>query len=198
MLLAGSAGGWFSSLTPSDADRAALQLESYNDYDYRPLYRVGNCFEPAGGVLDASCLALAAGKTNLLLWGDSLAAHYYHGLRAETDPQTTNILQATQAACMPTFNAATQGTAACRDFAAQMDGFFGYSQTRPRHPLRRLAGIFPPAAVRRHDRRPQADDRKAERIRHIRGAARPGRAVQVQAAVDADARASAAGRAASR
>ncbi len=124
VLLAGSAGGWFSSLIPSDADRAALQLESYNDYDYRPLYRVGNCFEPAGGVLDASCLALAAGKTNLLLWGDSLAAHYYHGLRAETDPQTTNILQATQAACMPTFNAATQGTAACRDFAAQMDGFF--------------------------------------------------------------------------
>jgi hypothetical protein len=36
----------------------------------------------------------------------------------------TNILQATQAACMPTFNAAAQGTAACRDFATQMDGFF--------------------------------------------------------------------------
>src|SRR5580704_8284058 len=53
VLLAGSAGGWFSSRTPSDADRAALQLESYNDFDYRPLYRVGSCFEPAGGVLDA-------------------------------------------------------------------------------------------------------------------------------------------------
>jgi hypothetical protein len=124
VLLAGSAGGWFSSLIPSDADRAALQLESYNDYDYRPLYRVGSCFEPAGGVLDASCLALAPGKTNLLLWGDSLAAHYFHGLRAATDPQTTNILQATQAACMPTFNASAQGTAACRDFATQMDSFF--------------------------------------------------------------------------
>jgi peptidoglycan/LPS O-acetylase OafA/YrhL len=124
VLLAGSAGGWFSSRTPSDADRAALQLESYNDFDYRPLYRVGSCFEPAGGVLDASCLALAPGKTNLLLWGDSLAAHYFHGLRAATDPQTTNILQATQAACMPTFNASAQGTAACRDFATQMDSFF--------------------------------------------------------------------------
>jgi peptidoglycan/LPS O-acetylase OafA/YrhL len=128
VLLAGSAGGWFSSLIPSDADRAALQLESYNDYDYRPLYRVGSCFEPAGGVLDESCLALAPGKTNLLLWGDSLAAHYFHGLRAVTDPQTTNILQATQAACMPTFNAAAQGTAACRDFATQMEGFFARSK----------------------------------------------------------------------
>jgi len=124
VLLVGSAGGWFSSLIPSDADRAALQLESYNDYDYRPLYRVGSCFEPAGGVLDGSCLALAHGKTNLLLWGDSLAAHYFHGFRAAVDPQTTNILQATQAACMPTFNAAAQGTVACRDFATRMEGFF--------------------------------------------------------------------------
>ncbi len=124
VLLAGSAGGWFSSLIPSDADRAALQLESYNDYDYRPLYRVGSCFEPAGGVLDESCLALAPGKTNVLLWGDSLAAHYFHGLSRIADPQSQNILQATQAACMPTFNAAAQGTAACRDFATQMDSFF--------------------------------------------------------------------------
>jgi hypothetical protein len=42
-----------------------------------------------------------------------------------TDPQAVNILQATQAACMPTFNAAAQSNASCRRFAAQMVAFFG-------------------------------------------------------------------------
>ena len=124
LLLAGSAFGIALSRTPSDADRAALQLESYNAYNYQPLYRSGDCFTPARGVFGDSCLALAAGKTNWLLWGDSLAAHYFHGLRKATDPQAVNILQATQAACMPTLNAAAQGNASCRGFAAQMDGFF--------------------------------------------------------------------------
>jgi peptidoglycan/LPS O-acetylase OafA/YrhL len=125
VLLAGGAGGIVASRTPSDADRAALQLESYNAYDYRPLYRSGVCFAPDGGVLGEDCLALASGKTNILLWGDSLAAHYFHGLQNVADPQTVNILQATQAACMPTFNAAAQGNASCRNFATQMDAFFG-------------------------------------------------------------------------
>jgi peptidoglycan/LPS O-acetylase OafA/YrhL len=124
VLLAGSAFGIVLSRTPSDADRAALQLESYNAYNYQPLYRFGSCFGPASGVFGDSCLSPVSGKTNVLLWGDSLAAHYFHGLTETTDPQTINILQATQAACMPTFNAAAQGNASCRSFAGQMDAFF--------------------------------------------------------------------------
>ncbi len=125
VLLAGSAGGIVLSRTPSDADRVALQLESYNTYNYQPLYRYGSCFAPVNGVFDDACLALATGKTNVLLWGDSLAAHYFHGLRETTDPQLVNILQATQAACMPTLNAAAQGNASCRGFATQMEAFVG-------------------------------------------------------------------------
>ncbi len=64
----------------------------------------------------------------MLLWGDSLAAHYFHGLRKTTDPQAVNIMQATQAACMPTFNAAAQGNAACRSLATQMEAFFAGSK----------------------------------------------------------------------
>jgi peptidoglycan/LPS O-acetylase OafA/YrhL len=124
VLLAGSVGGIVLSRTPSDADRIALQLESYNAYNYQPLYRFGSCFAPASGVFDNSCLGFLPDKTNVLLWGDSLAAHYFHGLAKTTDPQTINILQATQAACMPTFNAAAQGNAPCRSFAGQMDAFF--------------------------------------------------------------------------
>jgi hypothetical protein len=123
ILLAGSAGGFLVSRTPSDADRVALQLESYNAYDYQPLYRHGDCFAPSGGVFGDGCLRIAPDKTNVLLWGDSLAAHYLHGLSAAADPRATNILQATQPACMPTLTV-NQGIAFCRSFAGQMQAFF--------------------------------------------------------------------------
>ena len=123
ILLAGGYVGLSLSRTPSEADRAALALESFSAYDYQPLYRWGTCFTPDNGVFADYCLALAPGKSNWLLWGDSLAAHYFFGLRKVTDPQTVNILQADQAACMPTFNA-TLGHAACHELAGQMDRFF--------------------------------------------------------------------------
>jgi peptidoglycan/LPS O-acetylase OafA/YrhL len=124
LLLAGSAAGIVASQAPSSADRSALRLESYNTYDFQPTYRAGSCFAPEGDVLDAACLAPVSDKTNVLLWGDSLAAHYYHGLGAITDPQAVHILQATQPACMPTLNASAQGKASCRSLAAQMRAFF--------------------------------------------------------------------------
>jgi peptidoglycan/LPS O-acetylase OafA/YrhL len=128
LLLGGSAVGISISQTASDTDRAALQLESYNAYDYQPLYRSGSCFATGGEAFGAACLAPLSGKTNVLLWGDSLAAHYFHGLAGTTDPNAVNILQATQAACMPTLNAAAQGYAYCRSLAARMDRFFGDSK----------------------------------------------------------------------
>ena len=124
VLLAGSAGGIVVSQTPSDADRAALQLENYNAYNFQPAYRYRNCFAPVGDVFDDACLALVPGKSNVLLWGDSLAAHYFHGLSKTTDPQSLNILQATQMQCMPTLNAVAQGNGSCRSLAGQMDAFF--------------------------------------------------------------------------
>lgn len=123
LVLATSAAGIVVSRTPSDAEQTALHLESYTAYDYEALYRFGSCFSVPGNFA-AACLALAPGKTNVLLWGDSLAAHYFHGLSNTTDPQSVNILQATQPACMPTLNAGVQGTAECRNFAGQMQTFF--------------------------------------------------------------------------
>jgi peptidoglycan/LPS O-acetylase OafA/YrhL len=123
VLLAASASGILASRTLSDTDRAASQLEFYNTSDYQPPYRFGSCFAPANDAFGDDCLALAPGKTNVLLWGDSFAAHYFHGLAEATDPQAVNILQATKPACMPTFNAVAQGFASCRSFAAEMDVF---------------------------------------------------------------------------
>jgi peptidoglycan/LPS O-acetylase OafA/YrhL len=122
ILLAASVGGMLASRTPPDADLIALQL--YDSYKYRSLYRHGSCFVEGGNVFGEACLAIAPGKANVLLWGDSHAAHYYHGLSKSAGPQGVNVLQATQAACMPTFNAAAQGTVWCRSVALQMDAFF--------------------------------------------------------------------------
>jgi peptidoglycan/LPS O-acetylase OafA/YrhL len=127
-LLAGSVVGIVASQHPSEADRSASQLEAYNSYNYQPVFRSGSCFTQSFSTFDEKCLALAPGRTNVLLWGDSYAAQYFHGLRKSVDPQAVNILQATQAACMPTFAAASQGVASCRDFAARMDAFFAGSK----------------------------------------------------------------------
>jgi peptidoglycan/LPS O-acetylase OafA/YrhL len=125
VLLAGSAGGMFASRTPSEADRAAITLEAYDNYDVRPIYRAGSCFRYDGGAVDeASCLAAVAGKQNALLWGDSYAAQYYHGLSRAIDPERVNLLQADQAACMPTSSAERQGYPACHSFATHMSAYF--------------------------------------------------------------------------
>jgi peptidoglycan/LPS O-acetylase OafA/YrhL len=125
VLLAGSAGGMFASRAPSDADRAAIALEAYDNYDVRPVYRAGSCFRYDGGAVDeASCLAAVAGKQSALLWGDSYAAQYYHGLSRAIDPERVNLLQADQAACMPTSSAERQGYPACHSFATHMSAYF--------------------------------------------------------------------------
>lgn len=123
-LLVASAGGLIFSQTLSDADRHAIRLEAYNNYDMKPAYRSGICFAPPNGVFAESCLSPVAGKTNWLLWGDSFAAQYYPGLRLATGPLAVNLLQATQPACMPTLNAALQYEVSCREFAARMQEYF--------------------------------------------------------------------------
>ncbi|WP_315768330.1 MULTISPECIES: acyltransferase family protein [unclassified Bradyrhizobium] len=125
LLLVGTVAGLVFGSTSSEADRAAARLDAYNDYDMKPVYRYGTCFTTPDGRLGEACLAAVSGKTNLLLWGDSLAAHYYHGLNGSLDRQAVNIMQATQPSCMPTLSAETQALASCRAFAAQMRDYFG-------------------------------------------------------------------------
>ena len=105
----------------------------------------------------------------------------------------TKILQATQAACMPTFNAAAQGNASCRGFAEQMDGFL-----RNHKP----GLVILSADWLEYSRPPQFDGMIADlrqTIAKLKSKACPWCCSAPpcnsdQAAVDADARASAAGR----
>ncbi len=123
-LLVAGVGAFFLSSTSSEVDRAAAQLDAYNTYDVAALYRTGSCFSPTDGTFGEACVGFVAGKTNVLLWGDSLAAHYFYGLNRSVDSSKANIMQATQAACMPTLDAVAQGHASCRRSAAQMQAYF--------------------------------------------------------------------------
>ncbi len=94
-------------------------LAAYADYRDRKLFREGQCFvtsrDDDAGLDRPVCLALSAAKTNVLLMGDSHAAHLWSGLRA-TWPGV-NFLQATASGCAPVLDAtgARRCTAMMRD-----------------------------------------------------------------------------------
>lgn len=123
LLLASGAGILFGTAL-SGEDRNAARLDAYNDYGQLS-YRAGSCFRLTDAPFDdAQCLAEVAGKRNVLLWGDSYAAHYYRGLLALIGERPVNLMQATQAGCMPTFEAAARTGPECKYFAEHMAGYF--------------------------------------------------------------------------
>ena len=120
-----SGAGMIASRSLSELDRTAMKLDSYNTYSQRDAYRAGSCFRLTDAPLDeAQCMTPAPNKINILLWGDSYAAHYYPGLSRLLDRQTTNLMQATQAGCMPTFKPDPKDKIWCRYFAGVMTPWF--------------------------------------------------------------------------
>jgi peptidoglycan/LPS O-acetylase OafA/YrhL len=108
VLVLGSRGlpGRFSPQT----DRYAGYL-SYNPDTY---FRNGTCFISNRfryrDFPPATCLAISATKRNVLLMGDSHAAHLYYGLQHLMPG--INVLQATSSGCLPIVDPA--GTESCR------------------------------------------------------------------------------------
>lgn len=79
-----------------------------------PLFRTGTCFvTPEDPHFDRkTCLRLDPAKPNILLMGDSHAAHFWYGLdRVFSD---ANILQATASGCRPVLGGSVQGKDVCR------------------------------------------------------------------------------------
>ena len=94
-----AAKGWPDRFTPSQVVAA-----SYLDYQDSPVYRRGTCFidshiQQTSDFDHGSCLARSAIKPNVLLIGDSHAAHLWKAL-ADTYPNL-NFMQATASGCKP-------------------------------------------------------------------------------------------------
>ncbi|MSP95310.1 MAG: acyltransferase [Alphaproteobacteria bacterium] len=81
-----------------------VRMADFLGYDDAGPTRVGKCFvtSESRGFDPAQCLALATGKPNYLLVGDSHAAHLWFGLAA-VFPEV-NFLQATASGCKPVIN----------------------------------------------------------------------------------------------
>jgi peptidoglycan/LPS O-acetylase OafA/YrhL len=88
---------------PQRARGMAAELSSFN-YNYATEYRSGSCFIESGmGISEETfkeCVETRPGKQNVLLWGDSHAAHLYPGLIADITPDET-LTQITSSLCAP-------------------------------------------------------------------------------------------------
>jgi hypothetical protein len=96
MLLAGNG-------LPARFPPDVASVASYYSYARLKPYREGQCFitskENAGDFDSASCLGMANGRPNVLIVGDSHAAHLWSGIH-DTWP-SVHLLQATASGCKP-------------------------------------------------------------------------------------------------
>lgn len=103
----------------STAVAAAQNTPAYKYYNYR------TCFLETLQNVEAwqtqSCFITDGGNANALLWGDSFAAHYVHGLQANRAAWSHDILQYTAEGCAPVFGWNPLVAPNCMEFNAQVE-----------------------------------------------------------------------------
>lgn len=90
---------------PQRFAQAQLRLLRYNRQVVSPYYRERSCFlqlEDDFAKYDKiGCMTFAPDKTNVVLYGDSLAAHYAGSIRLYLDPRRFNLIQLNSGGCQP-------------------------------------------------------------------------------------------------
>jgi peptidoglycan/LPS O-acetylase OafA/YrhL len=99
----------------------AARIAAYGvRYPYAALFREGRCFlKPEQSLADydqAACFDIDPRRENVLLWGDSQAAHLLPGLSAWSARKDLHLLQATASICPPLFGVAIATRPHCRAF----------------------------------------------------------------------------------
>jgi peptidoglycan/LPS O-acetylase OafA/YrhL len=99
----------------------ASRIAGYGSgYLYPALLRDGTCFlRPEQGFADydrRECFTVDPRRENVLLWGDSMAAHYLTGLSALAARDGFNLLQATASSCPPLLGVEIIERPHCREF----------------------------------------------------------------------------------
>jgi peptidoglycan/LPS O-acetylase OafA/YrhL len=99
------AGGFAAQGFPTRYAQAEQRMLRYTIANMGPLYREHTCFlEPQESFASydiSACLTPVAGRINILLMGDSTAAHLSPALRKYLDPQRYNLLQLNSGNCPP-------------------------------------------------------------------------------------------------
>jgi hypothetical protein len=101
---------------PGRGDTLSQELNAFA-YDPSSDYRTGTCFlegmAPGNEASLDQCLKAQPGKRNVLLWGDSHAAHLYRGLERALPTEAT-LTQLTSSTCTPSIAPPPTGDVACR------------------------------------------------------------------------------------
>lgn len=109
-------------------DRGSDVARDLNDFTYDPVaeYRQGECFildnDGRATALLEACVEAEPGKENILLWGDSYAAHLYRGLAASLTPGQT-LTQLNASSCPPEWRtepASVNSCAAMNELASSL------------------------------------------------------------------------------
>ncbi|MGJ5195402.1 acyltransferase family protein [Bradyrhizobium sp. HKCCYLRH1030] len=146
------------------ADRfpqSQARMLRYDSRTMEPFYRAHSCFlqpdEPASAYDFEACLKPAANKRNILLAGDSLAAHYAWALRSYLSPDAYHLLQLASGGCPPFVELKLSSSRNCNDVnqllrdqikAHRFDAIIlsgnwrAYLETYGRPPARRVDGYL--------------------------------------------------------
>lgn len=119
LLLSVGAVGYGTKGWPQRFPEALPIIAKYADYPPSfGMLRRGTCFlqdgQPAADYDRDACYGGAS--PDVLIWGDSLAAHLYHGLSTQASRAKLTIGQATQSLCAPVLNLPAYYIAGCRAF----------------------------------------------------------------------------------
>lgn len=102
-----------------DFDGNLANITKFNGVSIKPFYREGTCFLDVDQTFSeydkTHCLKFETGKKNILLVGDSVAAHYFYGLNAVFGGGSDNFMQLTAAGCAPYFDANQATSKGCDD-----------------------------------------------------------------------------------
>ena len=131
-LLIFGAAGVLQEGFPGRVDPKVAAIARYATYRVAESYQVGQCFLRENQTftdIKPDCLRPVAGAKNVLLWGDSVAAHYIYGLRTLAPKFGIHFLHATASACPPIAGFTHPGRPNCRAFN---DGVVSFIKTQ--HP----------------------------------------------------------------
>jgi hypothetical protein len=99
------AGGYFAASGgfAGSADKRIAEIQSYQGYDLRPIFREGECFLPPEGTFADFKLDKCLPKSERLavMWGDSHMAHLFFGLDRQAQARGYALGQLTSSGCPP-------------------------------------------------------------------------------------------------
>jgi peptidoglycan/LPS O-acetylase OafA/YrhL len=108
ILVAICAAGFAENGFPNRYARVEQRMLRYSQTTMAPYYREHTCFlQPQDSFASydvSACLTPAADKINVVVVGDSTAAHLVWALRGYLDPRHYNLLQLSSGACAPFIN----------------------------------------------------------------------------------------------